>query len=31
VAAIAEAEGFATHAESVRLRERDLAAEDGGS
>ena len=29
VAAIAEAEGFATHAESVRLRERDLAA--GGS
>jgi len=31
VAAIAEAEGFATHAESVLLRQRRLAAEGGGS
>jgi histidinol dehydrogenase len=31
VAAIADAEGFATHAESVRLRQRRLAAEGSGS
>lgn len=31
VAAIADAEGFATHAESVRLRERRLADEGSGS